>query len=535
MISAAMAVMAACTVDPDVTVNWNGDSFGYSVWRGEKCSATLDICAESGLEMKVRAFGLKSASGKISADAVSVFEMCPVMGDALNTESFGQCGSRKKEEWDSLYVADRLVPCDVLKLEDGGSRSLWVSVKVPADAAPGVYNGKLCFAAGRAKSIAEYSIEVVDRVLPEPSEWDFHLDLWQNPYSEARFHNAALWSDEHFALMKPDMELLASAGQKAITTTIMDRPWNGQTEDAFGSMVVKTKHSDGTWTYDYSAFDSWVEFMLSIGIDRQISCYTMIPWELTFDYVDADSGETRYFKADPQSEEYASYWVPFLKDFSCHLREKGWFDRTHIAMDERPMESMLAALDVIKTADPEFKVAYAGLYHPEIEESLDDFAVTTLNDMPDSIISRRRSEGKNTSFYTCCAERFPNSFIVSDPFECAWFGIYALAHDFDGYLRWAYNSWTADPENDARFRSWPAGDCYIVYPDGCSSVRFECAIDGIQCREKGRILINEWKDAGDTAKLAAMSDVLAMFEVRPYEFQDAKAPVIAFKELVTAE
>ena len=39
------------------------------------------------------------------------------------------------------------------------------------------------------------------------------------------------------------------------------------------------KKLDGTWVYDYTVFDKWVEFMMNeVGIKDLISCYTMIPW-----------------------------------------------------------------------------------------------------------------------------------------------------------------------------------------------------------------------------------------------------------------
>lgn len=46
------------------------------------------------------------------------------------------------------------------------------------------------------------------------------------------------------------------------------------------------KKLDGTWVYDYTVFDKWVEFMMNeVGIKDLISCYTMIPWALSFDYL----------------------------------------------------------------------------------------------------------------------------------------------------------------------------------------------------------------------------------------------------------
>jgi hypothetical protein len=55
-------------------------------------------------------------------------------------------------------------------------------------------------------------------------------------------------------------------------------------------------------------------------------------------------------------------------------------------------------------------------------------------------------------------------------------------------LRWAFNSWVENPLQDSRFRTWPAGDTYIIYPQGRSSIRYERMVEGIQDYEKIQIL-----------------------------------------------
>jgi hypothetical protein len=55
-------------------------------------------------------------------------------------------------------------------------------------------------------------------------------------------------------------------------------------------------------------------------------------------------------------------------------------------------------------------------------------------------------------------------------------------------LRWAYDSWPADPIKDARHVYWAAGDCFLVYPGGNSSIRLEKMREGIVDFEKIRIL-----------------------------------------------
>lgn len=93
-------------------------------------------------------------------------------------------------------------------------------------------------------------------------------------------------------------------------------------------------------------------------------------------------------------------------------------------------------------------------------------------------------------------------------------GWYTRATGLDGYLHWSYNSWTENPLVDSRFRTWPAGDTYVIYPDGRSSIRFERMREGIQDAEKIRILREKLLVASDTAKLKTLDDELAKFNIK---------------------
>lgn len=541
----ACMVMACVSAAPDFVWVGTGDRyakdgkfenikekapFGVPAWRGEKISAQAYIRSHEHLRrVSMEVSDLVCGTSVIPCEAASASFVEYVMGDVLDSTSYSQCGVRAPGQYDSLSVADMIDNADVKDIVQGELQPVWISVRVPSDAAPGIYSGNLKIKYSGGKLSVPFTVEVCDRTLPAPSEWKFHLDLWQNPYSVARYHGVELWSQEHFDLMRPVMKLLADAGQKSVTATILDRPWNGQTYDAFGPMVTKTKNADGSWTYDYTVFDRWVEFMESVGIDRQINCYSLIPWALRFDYIDGETGEKAYVEAAPGSVAYKAYWAPFISDFAGHLRDKGWFGKTMIAMDERPLEAMAAALDVIRSVEPEFKVSLAGNYHEEIEKELHDLCIPFRASYPDGVIGRRRSEGKVTTYYTCCAEAYPNTFMASSPYEAAWIPWRALAADCDGYLRWAYNSWTEDPVRDARFRTWAAGDCYMVYPDGRSSIRMENLIDGIQDVEKIRILAEEWRAAGDEAKLKELEDVLSRFTYEELRDNGAEPAIAAAK------
>jgi hypothetical protein len=83
--------------------------------------------------------------------------------------------------------------------------------------------------------------------------------------------------------------------------------------------------------------------------------------------------------------------------------------------------------------------------------------------------------------------------------EGRWLSWYTLAHGYDGFLRWAYDAWPADPSRDARHTLWPAGDCFLVYPGGNNCIRFEKLREGIIDFEKVSILRQKIAQSGNQA------------------------------------
>ena len=505
-----------CVIGGGPSLELQKKAFNHSAWRGENVFAQAVISSDSELkDVTLSVSDLRNGKSVISSENITLHFVGFVVSDLLDTTKYGQCGSREdKSKWGEVLVADVLDLAESMNIPAGRRQPVWMTVGVPSDAKPGKYSGRLTVSSAGAKS-RSLNVELVvsEHILPPASEWAFHLDLWQNPYSVARYAGVPLWSDAHFEAMRPVMKMLADAGQKSVTATIMNRPWNGQTEDAFGSMVTKIRRIDGTWLYDYTIFDRWVEFMFSLGIDRQINCYSMIPWALSFDYYDQATSSNVTFQAAPGSPEYNEYWGSFIADFARHLKSKGWFEKTMIAMDERPLESMQAVLSLIRKVEPDFKISLAGSYHEPVIYDIVDFSETFSGkeEFPESVKAKRKELGLTTTFYTCCAEAHPNLFVISDPDEATWLGWFAQADNYDGYLRWAYNSWTLDPLADARFRTWPAGDCFVVYPGGRGSVHFAKLTEGIQDFEKVRILRDQWQKEGNEAELAALSEVLKGF------------------------
>lgn len=468
-------------------------------WKGEKLSAQLLLwTSEDITQVECEIADFSSTSNTLSNIAQARFVRY-VMTDIFEPG----CGYRKPENFPASLAPDMLDNLECFNMKGKTVRPVWVTVSIPESANPDTYKSTLkLYARNQKTQEFEIELEVQDKVLPPATEWAYHLDLWQHPSAVARAQKLELWSDAHFEAMKPIMTMLVNAGQKVITANINKDPWNNQCYDKYEDMIVWTKNTDGTWTYDYTIFDKWVNFMMDLGIKKMINCYSLLPWNNEIHYIDSATKETINVKADPGTKVFNEMWTPFLTDFVKHLKEKGWLEITNIAMDERSPEAMAEALKLLQKVAPELGISLADNHksykrYPFIK----DMCVGAEAKVDSTDIISRREKGLTTTYYVCCSHKFPNMFTFSESAESVYSAWYAIAAGYDGFLRWAYNSWVENPLTDSRFRTWPAGDTYVVYPEARSSIRFERLIEGIQDVEKIRILREEFKNTNSAESL----------------------------------
>jgi len=478
-------------------------------WKGEQVSTQILLWTSAAASnVSVSVGQLKSGTGKIiGGDAVQARFVRYVMTD----EFASGCGHRKPEDFKAALAADMLDDLKSYDLEAKKVRPVWVTIRVPKEAEAGQYKTTIgVLQNGKAEAQLQLTVHVQNHELPPASQWTYHLDQWQHPSAVARVNKVKMWSDEHFEALKPTMRQLAAAGQKVITTTLNKDAWNVQTYDPYADMIVWKKKKDGSWTYDYTVFDRWVNFMMDLGVDKQINCYSLLPWNNEVHYFDEGKNDVVNVIAKPGTPQFEELWSPFLKDFSKHVSAKGWLKITNIAMDERGREEMDPAIALLERVAPEFGVAFADNHksYQRYQKST-DISVAAGDPFDHNDLIDRRKKGYITTFYVCCSDEFPNQFTFSDPAESTYMAWYAMAAGFDGSLRWAFNSWVKDPLRDSRFRTWPAGDTYIVYPQGRSSIRYERMLEGIQDFTKVSILKAKLEKSKDQANLTQLNAKIA--------------------------
>ena len=247
------------------------ESYRITAWRGERASAQVLLWSAegaAGVECEIAPF--KGDAGSLPASIAEARFVRYTIADEQNYNF--------KKGGPAVLMPDMLDSLSTFDMAARTTRPVWLTVTVPASAQPGLYKSSITIKHnGWGKVTLPFELEVQNHTLAPASEWAYHLDLWQHPSAVARAQGLEMWSDEHFAALKPVMERLANAGQKVITATLNKDPWNHQCYDGYESMILWTKHKDGSWSYDYKVFDRWVELMLSIGINKMINCYSMVP------------------------------------------------------------------------------------------------------------------------------------------------------------------------------------------------------------------------------------------------------------------
>ncbi len=403
-------------------------------------------------------------------------------------------------------------------LEANSLGFVWVDINIPSDTLAGIYEGSIMLNASVLSEPIEvkYEIEVLDLTLLEDSQTE--VQIWQHPFSQAGYLGLSenqYFSEEHFDFMRSSLEEYAKMGARDLVANIVDEAWGHQSYFGDASMVAWTKHSDGTFSFDYTMYEKWVNFAIECGVldpenkVGQIKCYSIVPWNNQVTYYDEAQQKEVALALSVGSQEWSDIWTQFLTDFMTYSEEKGWFDITYISMDERPIASLRPTVDLIESItnkDGEsFKIFSAFNFDGQDDYSftdrIDDISINIANvshttDTFRNFVDHRKELGLVTTIYTCTGN-YPSNFINSDPGDNYWLMWYSMSQHADGYMRWAWDNWVADPLVNPNYKYWEPGDGWYIYPvekekigevNFYSTPRYEMMKEGIRDVNKAKYL-----------------------------------------------
>lgn len=452
-------------------------------WKNDKANAEFGIlCADNDLiNVSIVASDLTSKSGIIDSKFVNLSFVKDVKAYTGHAGWYANNPANIMPKGERELFPEVIYSDNPISISKNKFQLVWLEINTPKDCSHGVYQGVVTITAQNTDKIVtlDVELEIINATMPDTQNYMFDVEYWSHPYNVAYYYDVKPFSDEHINILKQHMELYKSLGGHAITASIVEEAWGGQTYGGnnkihYPSMIKWTKSVDGKWQFDYSDFDKWVQMNKEIDIADKIICYSLMPWNNVIKYYDHSKKKMRKIKAKPASAKaFNQIWTPFLNDFVKHLDEKGWFDSAYIGFDER--HNMGTALDLIasiKNKDGKslkISAAFNDFKHnAQIFDRL-DYASVGLQQIRNNLqdfkkqVALRREKSQKTTMYTA-TEHVPNSFTKSIPAESYWSILFAGALNTTGFLRWAYDAWVKNPLEESTHWSFPAGDCFLVYP-----------------------------------------------------------------------
>lgn len=428
------------------------------------------------------------------------------------------------------------------------TQAVYVRIRVPRDIQPGFHQGTVTAYAqtGFEDEVRCWQgairLQIADAALPDVSKWSYHLDLWQHYSAIARYHRVALWSDAHFALIDGYMASLAQLGQKALTVIAAEIPWSGQrcfrdrTYPAYlyeHAIVDVSRDEAGSLHLDLSKLDRLLALAARHGIDREIEVLGLLNiWvdeAFGFGAVAPDAPDAirvRCYEQNTGTWTYlrtADELRAYIRALYDALAERGLVARTRITADE-PSDLPLfqERLAFLQDAAPGFKYKVAINHYefmqdaPEIADAVPTLALACRDPaLTAQLAEELHAVGGRLLWYVCCHPPIPNTFLHSPLAEGALIGWLTHALHLDGFLRWAFCLWPAEPWRRVSWRAphWNAGDMFFVLPgrDGTpvETLRYEALRVAAQDYELLKLVERVLPDdQARTAIQAAMGKIL---------------------------
>lgn len=499
----------------DEVKNLNLTSTTLSGWKNDKLLSLIALYtkASSVENINISFTDLQNENGDfISASSIkghfiksTKAYVGPFLGYGSQTRPVPRATEEnRKDSSDILYQEGRIDSIAANQVQP-----VLLSFEIPKTANAGTYITRVVLSGDNIEPLTfNYSVKVFDIALHDTDQYKnyFDLELWQYPYRSAEYYNVEPFSLEHFAILKPMLDLYKSVGGDAITTTLSEDAWSGQTYSSnpkngihYPSMIKWVKQNNQI-TYDYTDFDKWVGFAKANGLGQKVVVYSMAPWHQSFTYWENGNLVKEAFN----STNYIPMWRDFLQNFVAHLDEKGWTDSVYIGFDERHFDSRAFNLvnevkasngKSLKTTGAMDRFDNKMQIAREITDlTIGDYAAVDRQELFNQLVLERDAKGLKTTLYSC-TEHQPGNFSLSAPVESYWSVINA-GKQTTGFLRWAYDAWVENPLEDATHNAFEPGDPFIVYPGDQtngnkvrSSIRLERLAEGVRDMNKIKLML----------------------------------------------
>lgn len=440
---------------------------------GEYESAQIIIVPQEDLDaITASASSLTGTQGRIPVSRVQ----CRFVGYQWVEENSKAAPLEEVTRQAPAWFPDPLLEERSVAVKRGENQPLLVTVSIPRDTAPGIYQGKVRVKAGDIRLEVPLTLEVLPFNLPEQPT--LYVTNWFSTSAIANHYTVQLYSEEFWRLLQAFARDMAAHRQNVV----MVPP----------DLVDVYIEADGRLTFEFPRFDRWVGIFEKAGCADRLEIMhlggrTTNDWECpTFTIARRPAliratGERK----DIEIEQ-------FLPGLVQHLQAKGWLQKSmlHIADEPIPVnvESWKQASRRAHAAAPQLRRIDA-IHVPGLPGDLEIW-VPQLNFFDQYYDSLRQAQQRGECelwFYTAWVPqgKYPNrlmDFPLIKPRLLHWIN---FLYGATGYLHWGLNWW------DLKQGTFSPGDEWIIYPGQNGprgSLRWEAMRDGLEDYEYLKLL-----------------------------------------------
>ncbi len=202
-------------------------------------------------------------------------------------------------------------------------RPYWLSVRIPADAAPGIYRASVRVEGPNFAASLPVELEILEWKIPDPRDFQTIVAIEQSPYGVAKQYRTPLWSEKHWELIEASLRQLSCVGNRCWNVPVLLETEFGNKDN---SMIQWIRTKDGSLTFDYTKLDRYLDLIVKdCGTPRVISFVVMhgFPAAMEVKVLDETSGKDERLNVGPAVKDREKYWQPFAASLYGHMVAKG--------------------------------------------------------------------------------------------------------------------------------------------------------------------------------------------------------------------
>lgn len=356
---------------------------------------------------------------------------------------------------------------------------LWIDIRVPEDAASGVYPVEIELFDDKGEKCAStvFEAEIVDAVLPpqqiKVTQW-FHADCL------ATYYGVEIFSEEHWRIMSNFIKTAVDNGINMILTPVLtpalDTAVGGERPTV---QLVDVRLDGGVYAFGFEKLRRFVGMCEELGVKYFEIAHLFTQWGAehapkVMATVDGEYKKIFGWETDATGEEYGAFLAAFLPALKKELVALGVFDRSVFHLSDEPGADKLENYLSVK------KVVEELLENCVIMDALSDFSFYQQGALNTPVVSIDHMEPyleagvKDLWTYYCCCQhtKVSNRLVAMPQARNRIIGVQFYKFEIAGFLQWGYNFYYSqhsvapiDPYHctDGGYFV-PAGDAFSVYP-----------------------------------------------------------------------